>query len=222
MVKFWTQPVSPGVTFLACTASAAIHAFVLIVVVPTGLQPAREELDRLLPALYLIAPNRQPQAPRELHLMAIPLGNLPFAQPEKQLSDDGEGILPRRPVLEGMLPDGVPALALDSVFSVLEVDSQVVRYASSAAPDYPPSLLRAGIEGAVESEFVVDTTGIVDLTSVRILFATDPAFTRSVQDALYDMRFRPAIRGSQKVRQLVHQRFTFQIRLPPQPGDPAS
>ena len=58
----------------------------------------------------------------------------------------------------------MPEVALDSVFSILDVDSQVVRYASSAAPDYPPSLLKAGIEGAVESEFVVDTTGIVDLT----------------------------------------------------------
>ncbi len=207
---------------LASLASAAVHAFVVTVVVPTGLQPAKEDLDRLLPALYLIAPNRQPQAPREMQLIAVPLGNLPFAQPEKQLADDGEGILPRRPILEGMLPDGVPEVALDSVFSILDVDSQVVRYASSAAPDYPPSLLKAGIEGAVESEFVVDTTGIVDLTSVRILFATDPAFTRSVQDALYEMRFRPAIRGTQKVRQLVHQRFTFQIQLPPRQGSPAS
>jgi TonB family protein len=220
VVKFWTQPVSRGVTFLACTASAAIHAFVLIVVVPTGLQPAKAELERLLPALYLIAPNRQPHIPRQVHLVGIPIGNI--EQPEKKTGDDGAPALPKSPFLEGMMPAGIPEMALDSVFSVLDVDSQVVRYASSAAPDYPPSLLKAGIEGAVESEFVVDTTGIVDLTSVRILFATDPAFTRSVQDALYDMRFRPAIRGSQKVRQLVHQRFTFQIRLPPQPGDPAS
>ena len=50
----------------------------------------------------------------------------------------------------------------------------------------------------------------------------DPAFTRSVQDALYEMRFRPAIRGTQKVRQLVHQRFTFQIQLPPRQGSPAA
>ena len=73
---------------LASLASAAVHAFVVTVVVPTGLQPAKEDLDRLLPALYLIAPNRQPQAPREVQLIAIPLGNLPFAQPEKQLADD--------------------------------------------------------------------------------------------------------------------------------------
>ena len=220
MVKFWTQPVSRGVTLAACTASAAIHAFVITVVVPTGLQPAKDELDRLLPAFYLVAPNRQPQVPRQIHLIGLPIGNI--EQPEKKLGDDGVPALPKRPLLEGMMPPGMPELTLDSVFSVLDVDSQVVRYASSAAPNYPPSLLKAGIEGAVESEFVVDTTGIVDLTSVRILFATDPEFTRSVQDALYDMRFRPAIRGSQKVRQLVHQRFTFQIRLPPGPGVPAS
>ncbi len=220
--QFWTQPVSRRVTLLASLASAVVHAFAVMVVVPTGLQPAKDDPDRLLPALYLIAPSRQPQAPREVHLIAIPLGNLPFAQPEKQLADDGEGILPRRPILEGMLPVGVPEIALDSVFSILEVDSQVVRYASSAAPNYPPSLLKAGIEGAVESEFVVDTTGTVDLTSVKILFATDPEFTRAVQDALYEMRFRPAIRGNQKVRQLVHQRFSFEIRLPSPAADPAS
>jgi TonB family protein len=121
-----------------------------------------------------------------------------------------------------MLPTGIPEVTLDSVFSVLEVDSEVVRFASSGAPNYPPSLLEAGIEGVVESEFVVDTTGWVDLTSVKILFATDPEFSRSVHQALNEMQFRAAMRGTRKVRQLVHQRFTFQIQAPPPTASAAS
>ena len=88
---FWTQPVSPRATVLAGLASAAVHAFVVTAVVPTGLQPAKEDLDRLLPALYLIAPNRQPQAPREMQLVAVPLGDLPFRSPRNSWRTTGQG-----------------------------------------------------------------------------------------------------------------------------------
>lgn len=223
-LQFWTQPVSRRVTLLATLASAGVHAFVVTVLLPAGLQTVRDEPDqRLLPALYLYALDHQPRTPREVRLpTAHPLGTLKSDEPETT-PGDGEGIgLPSRPVLEGMLPTGVPEVTLDSVFSVLDVDSEVVRYASSAGPNYPPSLLEAGIEGVVESEFVVDTTGWVDLTSVKIMFATDPEFSRSVQQALNQMQFRPALRGTHKVRQLVHQRFTFHIQGPPPTGDAAS
>jgi hypothetical protein len=40
----------------------------------------------------------------------------------------------------------------------------------------------------------------------------DPRFTESVRTALGGMRFRPAKRGGKAVRQLVSQRFRFQIQ----------
>ncbi|HKT59426.1 MAG TPA: energy transducer TonB [Gemmatimonadales bacterium] len=117
----------------------------------------------------------------------------------------------------GQLPFGpVPQFVPDSVFSVLQVDQIVERYANSAAPIYPPDLLKIGAQGQVEATYVVDTTGMVDTTTVQIEQSDDPRFTASVRDALGLMRFRPAKRGGQKVRQLVEQTFRFHIVPPSQ------
>jgi TonB family protein len=116
----------------------------------------------------------------------------------------------------GQLPFGPePRFVPDSVFSVLQVDQMVERYATSAAPIYPPDLLKIGTEGQVQATYVVDTTGAVDTTSIQIEQSDDPRFTASVRDALGLMRFRPARRGGKKVRQLVEQSFRFHI-VPPE------
>ena len=99
----------------------------------------------------------------------------------------------------------------DSVFSVLEVDTAVVRSASSAAPAYPLKLLAARVMGSVSARYVVDTTGFADTTSFEIIKATNPEFVTAVREALPYMRFTPAKIGSLKVRQLVEQQFSFKI-----------
>jgi TonB family protein len=114
----------------------------------------------------------------------------------------------------GLVPFGQSARPTDSVFTELEVDRMVERYESSAAPIYPPKLSAMGKEGRVQATFVVDTTGTVDMRSVRILESNDPEFTASVRTALEGMRFRPATRGGRAVRQLVEQRFNFRLASP--------
>ena len=99
----------------------------------------------------------------------------------------------------------------DSVFSILEVDTAVVRSANSAAPAYPLKLLNAHITGSVSAQYVVDTTGFADTTSFTVLKATNPEFVMAVKEALPYMRFSPAKIGSTKVRQLVEQQFSFHI-----------
>lgn len=100
----------------------------------------------------------------------------------------------------------------DTVLSVLEVDSAVVRDPESAAPAYPVALLQQNVQGSVSTQYVVDTTGLADTTSLRILRSTHPEFTTAVRSALPYMRFAPARLGSRKVRQLVEQEFTFRIQ----------
>jgi hypothetical protein len=100
----------------------------------------------------------------------------------------------------------------DSVFTMLEVDSSVVRSAESLAPAFPLTMLRQGLEGAVYAQYVVDTSGFADTTSLRIIRSTHPDFAASVRDALPYMRFRPAKIGSGNVRQLVEQEFRFKIQ----------
>lgn len=99
----------------------------------------------------------------------------------------------------------------DSVFSILEVDTAVVRSANSAAPAYPLKLLNAHITGSVSARYVVDTTGFADTASFIVLKATNPEFVTAVKEALPYMRFSPAKIGPTKVRQLVEQQFSFHI-----------
>jgi TonB family protein len=73
-------------------------------------------------------------------------------------------------------------------------------------------MLRQGQEGAVYVQYVVDTSGFADATSLRIVRSTHPDFSASVRDALPYMRFRPAKIGSVTVRQLVEQEFRFRIQ----------
>jgi TonB family protein len=171
--------------------------------------------SNILPALYLYAHDRFPSEQRETRLpIPVASGNAEtFSQsPGAEQVDNDSRPRPRR--IPGLLPPGLASTRLDSVFTVLGVDSEVVRMDGSAAPAYPSALLNAGIEGFVETEFVVDTTGWVDLSSVRILNSTHQEFAASVRLALMGMQFRPAWRGARKVRQLVSQRFSFRMEHP--------
>jgi hypothetical protein len=117
----------------------------------------------------------------------------------------------------GQLPFGpVAPFIPDTAFSVLEVDESVQRYESSAAPIYPRDLLAVGAEGLVDAIYVVDTLGVVDTTTIQVVESNDPRFTESVLTALGHMRFRPASRAGEKVRQLVEQQFRFRIAPAPQ------
>ena len=99
----------------------------------------------------------------------------------------------------------------DSVFSVLDVDTAVVRSANSAAPAYPLKLLQAHVMGNVMAQYIVDTTGFADTTSFTVIRATHPEFAAAVREALPYMRFTPAKIGPLKVKQLVEQNFAFKI-----------
>ena len=133
---------------------------------------------------------------------------LPIDAPVQQSANAGEqridSVAPTPPPVVG-IPDG------DSVFTILEVDTAVVRSQSSAAPAYPIDLLDKKIEGMVLARYVVDTTGFADTTSFQVLRATHEGFVRAVREALPYMRFSPAKIGSLRVRQLVEHPFTFKI-----------
>lgn len=100
----------------------------------------------------------------------------------------------------------------DSILTEVQVDSAVRRYPESAAPEYPAALLARGIEGETLVSFIVDTTGYADLTSFKVIEASHPEFGMAVRRALPDMRFRAALLGGRKVRQLVQQSFMFRIQ----------
>jgi TonB family protein len=171
---------------------------------------------------FLLPPDRVDERARQSEIIQwSKLG--PDLEDGKLLTEPDEGWLIReqaygarrrggRSGAQGLLPFGPPpAFMPDTAFSVLEVDKMVERHEWSAAPVYPRELVALGMEGMVQATYVVDTTGMVDTTTVKVVWSDDPRFTESVRTALGQMRFRPAVRAGNTVRQLVEQRFRFRI-----------
>jgi TonB family protein len=98
---------------------------------------------------------------------------------------------------------------------------------NSRGPVFPEALKAEGVSGAVLTQFVVNSDGTVDTSSVKILRSTDPAFSAAVRAELTSIRFAPARVGGRAVRQLVTQAFQFEaarvrasIVTPPAAGSP--
>ncbi len=104
-----------------------------------------------------------------------------------------------------------PAGNIGDVMTAITVDQQVELIPGQRPPRYPTTLERAGIAGDVVAQFVVDTTGRVERTSVDIQHATHAEFARAVQERLAALRFVPARARGHAVRQLVEQRFHFEV-----------
>lgn len=88
---------------------------------------------------------------------------------------------------------------------------------NSRFPRYPETLRKAGVTGCVLAVFAVDTTGVVEPASLRILITTDSAFTASVRHAVPEMRFTPARLGATAVRQWITSPFVFARAGLPEP-----
>jgi TonB family protein len=200
---------------VGAVASTAAHVVLFAVaVVPVGPRELSQD-GPILPALYLYAPDRQPSIPREIRIPLPEPPGLPDAARDASGSVVPGPTRPHRDESPGLAPLGLARQSIDSIYSAIQVDSEVVRYDWSVAPAYPDRLREEGTEGFVDAEFVVDTTGRVDLATVHILDSSHTEFATSVLDALPGMAFRPAWRGTRKVRQLVGQRFAFRLVRPP-------
>ena len=86
-----------------------------------------------------------------------------------------------------------------------------VRVLAERSPAYPEILRAAGIGGTVTAQFVVDTTGRVEMASIRLLASSHELFARAVTASLRDMRFTPGSLGGHPVRMLVERSFRFDI-----------
>ena len=102
---------------------------------------------------------------------------------------------------------GDPDISIDGAM----VERNAVPAASNAVPRYPEGLRAAGVAGRVLLQFVVDTAGRVESSSVEELAATHPLFARAARDALAGWRFLPAESGGRKVRVRLQQPFDFRL-----------
>ena len=117
-----------------------------------------------------------------------------------------------KPLATQTISDVLPNLpAPKGVYFEYQVEQPVMAAPGSPAPRYPDILKQAGVAGEVIVSFVVDTTGIADVRSLKVLRSSHQLFANSIVAALPDMRFTPALVGGKKVRQLVNEPFVFQI-----------
>ena len=98
------------------------------------------------------------------------------------------------------------------VYFDFQVDSGAQLIVGTANPKYPEAHKAAKVEGDLLVQFVVDTAGMVELTTFKVLKFADSLFVQSVRDALPDMRFFPAYAGGKKVKQLVQLPFVFNVK----------
>jgi beta-lactamase regulating signal transducer with metallopeptidase domain len=86
------------------------------------------------------------------------------------------------------------------------------RYPHNPTPLYPDSLQEAHVPGTVMVQFVVDTTGRVDMTTFKVLTSDNGLFTESVRAILPRQRFYPAEVGGRPVKELVQEPYVFAFR----------
>jgi protein TonB len=119
-------------------------------------------------------------------------------------SGSPDGIVGGVKGIAAMIPNGQP-------FTADQVDKPVVLLEGSPSPSYPNALRQAGITGSVIAQFVVDTTGRVIESSIRLPKSDHEQFAGSVRATLPRMRFLPAEANGRKVSQLVLLPFRFDL-----------
>lgn len=227
MMRLWVQMYAKKQSVAPVGAlSAAAHALLIVAWVhgtmPADDVPADSIANRVI---YVPPPDRVP-GPRVAHEVvryvetALEGPGIGDGAPARMMGEarpaptnEAAGKTPPQTdtvVHETIQPAASPGGA-DSVFSILDVDTAVVRSVNSAAPAYPLKLLEAHIVGSVQARYIVDTTGFADTASFEVIKSTHPEFIAAVREALPYMRFKPAKIGPLKVKQLVEQSFSFKI-----------
>ncbi|MDF1505104.1 energy transducer TonB, partial [Roseisolibacter sp. H3M3-2] len=117
------------------------------------------------------------------------------------------------------MPNALPAdpaqpprvMGPNTVYFEYQVEEPVRPVDGTRGPLYPPEARAARREGEVLVQFVVDTAGRVESSTIEILRADAPDFAAAVRETLPGMRFHPGRVGGRPVKQLVQQPFAFRL-----------
>lgn len=90
-----------------------------------------------------------------------------------------------------------------------KLDDPVKWPAGQPTPRYPDSLLKAGVTGSTLAMFVVDTSGMVDVQSLKIVRTAHPLFIDAIKATLPQLKLQPARVGGRAVKQLVQVLYHF-------------
>jgi periplasmic protein TonB len=153
-----------------------------------------------------------PPPPKGFQVLTAPI-KIPDVLPEIDLSKKvtDEADFSGKGVAGGIAKGVVGAPATDQTYFEFQVEKQVAPAPGNPGPRYPDMLRSANVEGEVLVQFVVDTTGKVEMGTFKVLKSSHDLFTNSVRQALSGMRFYAAEIGGRKVKQLVQQPFNFTL-----------
>ena len=105
-------------------------------------------------------------------------------------------LVPAILLLSALAPRLALAQQSDSVYTASDV-STLPRLVSMMATErlirrsYPDPLKRAGISGNVQLEFVIDSQGKVDPSSIQVVMASVPALGEAAKAVARDLEFSP-------------------------------
>jgi protein TonB len=111
----------------------------------------------------------------------------------------------------GLHPSASPVAASHHAYDESAVDRTASPDPANPKPRYPPRMLARGLETRFVVYFVVDTSGVVDTTSVELPASVASDFMDAVTEAMARWRFVPAKLAGRRVRQMVMQPFVFQM-----------
>ena len=109
-------------------------------------------------------------------------------------------------------PDPFGVLATDALRTLTRVDELPIPLVGNPTPRYPAALERSRVGGRVVVEFLIDSTGQVDQTSVRVVHGSNVLFVDAVRRVLPELRFLPAQLKEHAVGVTVRQPFLFTLR----------
>jgi protein TonB len=99
----------------------------------------------------------------------------------------------------------------DQPYFEFQVEKPALAREGNANPKYPSMLESSRVEGSVLAQFVVDTTGKADMSTFKILQASNELFGSSLKSVLPSWRFYPAEAGGHKVKQIVQLPIKFAV-----------
>lgn len=102
-----------------------------------------------------------------------------------------------------------PAAGDTAALALTYVERRPAPDAANAPPPYPSLLRQAGVGGAVGVAFVVDTVGIPEGASIKVLRSPNPGFDLAVKRTVSRWRFTPAVACGLRARVRLTHEFAF-------------
>ena len=94
------------------------------------------------------------------------------------------------------------------IFDIGDVDEKP-QVQKQAQPSYPSAARRAGKEGYVVAEFIIDANGAT--TEIQIKQSSDPVFNQPSIEAIQKWRFTPGKKGNRVVKTRTRVKLPFQL-----------